>query len=134
MLVDVRLLAAGSILEGPDPNVLLQHVVDVSGTVLCLCCLPAVLQELLSSSSSSFSSFSSQIPELLINLMNDPSVQVRDSVAWTIGRVCEHIPSAVLNDQYLLKLLEGLCTGLLGEPRVATNVCWVRRHIELSHP
>lgn len=73
-----------------------------------------------------------QIPELLINLMNDPSVQVRDSVAWTIGRVCEHIPSAVLNDQYLLKLLEGLCTGLLGEPRVATNVCWVRSHTELS--
>ena len=73
-----------------------------------------------------------QIPELLINLMNDPSVQVRDSVAWTIGRVCEHIPSAVLNDQYVLKLLEGLCAGLLGEPRVATNVCWVSRHTELS--
>ena len=125
MLVDVCLLAAGSILEGPDPNVLLQHVTDVSGTTLYLCCVPAILQELLSFSSS----FSPQIPELLINLMNDPSVQVRDSVAWTIGRVCEHIPSAVLNDQYLLKLLEGLCTGLLGEPRVATNVCWVRRHM-----
>ena len=97
-------------------------------------CVPAVLQELSFSSSSFSSSFSPQIPELLINLMNDPSVQVRDSVAWTIGRVCEHIPSAVLNDQYLLKLLEGLCSGLLGEPRVATNVCWVRRHIELSHP
>ena len=70
--------------------------------------------------------------------MDDPVVQVRDSAVWTLGRVCEQVPSAVLSeqndpseireqkDQYLLKLLDGLCRGLQGEPRVATNSCWVR--------
>ena len=67
----------------------------------------------------------SQLMEPLIALMTDSTVQVRDSAAWTIGRICEQVPLAVLNEQYLLKLLEALAIGLQGEPRVATNVCWV---------
>ena len=67
----------------------------------------------------------SQNMETLINLMEDDMVQVRDSAAWTIGRVCEQVPTAVLNEQYLTKLLETMAKGLQGEPRVATNVCWV---------
>ena len=58
--------------------------------------------------------------------MDDPNIQVKDSAAWTLGRVCEHVPEAVLNEQYLLPLLKALVGGLKGEPRVATNVCWVR--------
>ena len=57
--------------------------------------------------------------------MDDPNIQVKDSAAWTLGRVCEHVPEAVLNEQYLLPLLKALVGGLKGEPRVATNVCWV---------
>lgn len=79
-----------------------------------------------------------QIMGPLIDLMDDPMVQVRDSAVWTLGRVCEQVPAAVLSEQneqqeikeqkeqYLLKLLDGLCRGLQGEPRVATNSCWVR--------
>ena len=57
--------------------------------------------------------------------MDDANIQVKDSAAWTLGRVCEHVPEAVLNEQYLLPLLKALVGGLKGEPRVATNVCWV---------
>ena len=57
--------------------------------------------------------------------MDDSNIQVKDSAAWTLGRVCEHVPEAVLNEQYLLPLLKALVGGLKGEPRVATNVCWV---------
>ena len=57
--------------------------------------------------------------------MGDPNIQVKDSAAWTLGRVCEHVPEAVLNKEYLLPLLTALVKGLEGEPRVATNVCWV---------
>ena len=57
--------------------------------------------------------------------MEDSNIQVKDSAAWTLGRVCEHVPEAVLNEQYLLPLLKALVGGLKGEPRVATNVCWV---------
>ena len=57
--------------------------------------------------------------------MNDNSVQVKDTTAWVIGRICEHIPTAVLTDQIILPLLNTLVASLSAEPRVATNVCWV---------
>lgn len=57
--------------------------------------------------------------------MNDEMVQVRDSVAWTIGRVCEHCPKALLQPTYLPLLLERLLGLLDKEVRVAVNSCWV---------
>ncbi|KAK7872302.1 hypothetical protein R5R35_002759 [Gryllus longicercus] len=60
----------------------------------------------------------------LIELMYDSSVVVRDTAAWTFGRVCEIIPEAAINETYLKPLLESLVNGLKSEPRVAANVCW----------
>ncbi|KAG8566167.1 hypothetical protein GDO81_013127 [Engystomops pustulosus] len=60
----------------------------------------------------------------LIELMKDPSVVVRDTTAWTVGRICELLPEAAINDVYLVPLLQCLIEGLGAEPRVATNVCW----------
>lgn len=60
----------------------------------------------------------------LIELMYDSSVVVRDTVAWTFGRICEIIPDAAINEAHLEKLLESLLNGLAAEPRVAANVCW----------
>lgn len=60
----------------------------------------------------------------LIDLMYDSSVIVRDTAAWTFGRICEIIPDAAINETYLKPLLESLVTGLKAEPRVAANVCW----------
>ena len=60
-----------------------------------------------------------------MTLMQDESVQVRDSVAWTIGRMCEHCPGALLQEKYLLTLLQSLIHLLDAEVRVAVNVCWV---------
>lgn len=60
----------------------------------------------------------------LIELMYDTSVIVRDTVAWTFGRICELIPSAAINEAYLSPLLESLLKSLKAEPRVAANVCW----------
>lgn len=58
--------------------------------------------------------------------MKDPSVVVRDTTAWTVGRICELLPEAAINDVYLAPLLQCLIEGLSAEPRVASNVCWVR--------
>jgi len=63
----------------------------------------------------------------LIELMKDPSVVVRDTTAWTVGRICEMLPEAAINDIYLAPLLQCLMEGLSAEPRVASNVCWVRQ-------
>uniref|UniRef100_A0A8C9EN56 Karyopherin subunit beta 1 n=1 Tax=Pavo cristatus TaxID=9049 RepID=A0A8C9EN56_PAVCR len=60
----------------------------------------------------------------LIELMKDPSVVVRDTAAWTVGRICEMLPEAAINDIYLAPLLQCLIEGLSAEPRVASNVCW----------
>ncbi|NWW93005.1 IMB1 protein, partial [Rhynochetos jubatus] len=60
----------------------------------------------------------------LIELMKDPSVVVRDTTAWTVGRICEMLPEAAINDTYLAPLLQCLMEGLSAEPRVASNVCW----------
>ncbi|KAJ8681845.1 hypothetical protein QAD02_017637 [Eretmocerus hayati] len=60
----------------------------------------------------------------LIELMNDCSVVVKDTAAWTFGRICEVVPEAAINENYLQALLESLVNGLSAEPRVAANVCW----------
>ena len=65
-----------------------------------------------------------QAMPMLIELMHDPSVVVKDTAAWTIGRVCELHSEAAINEVYLKPLLEALVTGLSAEPRVAANVCW----------
>ena len=56
--------------------------------------------------------------------MSDQSVVVRDSVAWTLGRICEILPQVAI-DNYLQQLVETLLASLDAEPRVAANVCWV---------
>ena len=71
---------------------------------------------------------------LMIRLMRDASVQVKDTAAWTIGRVCEHHILAITAEQWqqMTRALqpgeppeaEGvLLAGLKDEPRVAANVC-----------
>ncbi|TUC69506.1 Importin subunit beta-1 [Bagarius yarrelli] len=60
----------------------------------------------------------------LIELMKDPSVVVRDTTAWTVGRICDLLPEAAINEHYLNPLLQCLIEGLGAEPRVASNVCW----------
>lgn len=60
----------------------------------------------------------------LIRLMYDSSVIVRDTTAWTFGRICDIIPEAAINERYLGTLLECFIKGLKSEPRVAANVCW----------
>ena len=70
-----------------------------------------------------------QAMPMLIELLKDPSVVVRDTAAWTVGRVCEILPEAVISEQYLNPLLHALVEGLAAEPRVASNVCWVSADI-----
>ncbi|KAK4336955.1 hypothetical protein RND71_043527 [Anisodus tanguticus] len=59
----------------------------------------------------------------LIALMSDENVVVRDTVAWTLGRICETIPEAVLSSNLDI-LINTLIQGLSSEPRVAANICW----------
>ena len=73
-----------------------------------------------------------QAMSMFIDLLKDPSVIVRDTAAWTIGRICESVPEAVINEATLQSLLEGLVIGLSSEARVATNACWALSSIAVA--
>ena len=60
----------------------------------------------------------------IIELMYDTNVVVRDTAAWTVGRICEMTPESAIKDAHLPALLEAMVAGLKAEPRVAANVCW----------
>lgn len=62
---------------------------------------------------------------MLITLLKDNCVVVRDTTAWAVGRICELIPEAVLKeDGCLMLLLQAMVESLASEPRVAANICW----------
>ena len=52
-------------------------------------------------------------------------MQVRDTAAWSLGRICQIMQDTVVNANVLQPLLGALVDGLAMEPRVATNACWV---------
>jgi importin subunit beta-1 len=60
----------------------------------------------------------------LISMMDDPSVQVRDSTAYALGRITEACSEAVDPAQHLEPLLRSLFTGLLNSPKMGASCCW----------
>jgi len=61
---------------------------------------------------------------ILIDLMNDPSVIVQDTTAWTLGRICDLLPEAIDHNTHLQALIKALVQGLQSAPRVASNCAW----------
>jgi len=90
--------------------------------------------------SESLTPYMQQAMDVMIKLMRDPCVPVKDTAAWTIGRICEHHISSISQQhwQQMMRPLqpgqpaetEGvLLTGLKDDPRVANNVCWVLHNL-----
>lgn len=57
----------------------------------------------------------------LVMAMNDKSVAVRDTIAWTLGRIAQFHPTIVP----VRELTPVLGEKLRDVPRVASNICWV---------
>ncbi|KAF8622289.1 hypothetical protein AX15_007152 [Amanita polypyramis BW_CC] len=89
---EAAIMSFGSILEGPDPNVL----------------TPLVNQAL----------------PLLIGMMNDTNLHVKDTTAWTLGRICDLLIGTIKPDVHLHALVSSLVGGLQDNPRIAANCCW----------
>jgi len=73
--------------------------------------------------------------DVMIKHMSDPSVQVKDTAAWTIGRICEHHIRSITQEHWVAMTRpqqpnQGpesrgvLLRGLEDDPRVAHNICW----------
>ncbi|KAK3634299.1 karyopherin Kap95 [Elasticomyces elasticus] len=61
---------------------------------------------------------------VLIGMMNDSSVHVKDSAAYALGRVCEAVPDAIDPTEHLQPLISALFSGLSSHPRMASSCCW----------
>ncbi|KAJ7058264.1 armadillo-type protein [Mycena amicta] len=62
---------------------------------------------------------------LLIDMMTDSHADVKDTVAWTLGRICELLIQTIKPDVHLHALISAL-VGALGDdhPRIVANCCW----------
>lgn len=59
---------------------------------------------------------------VFLTLMNDPSPQVRDTVAWCLGKIV-YVDGINVNN-HLPNLMNALLAGLNDLPKIATNCCW----------
>lgn len=89
---EAGVMAFGSILDGPDPKVLIPQV--------------------------------NRFIDILVSMMNDENLHVKDSVAWTLGRICELLITSLQLDVHLTPLVTALVAGLGDAPRIVTNSCW----------
>lgn len=60
----------------------------------------------------------------LIGMMEDPSVHVRDSTAYALGRITEACSEAIDPSQHLEPLVRSLFNGLMNNPKMAASCCW----------
>ncbi len=61
---------------------------------------------------------------VLIGMMDDTAVQVKDSAAYALGRICENVPEAIDPQVHLPPLIGALFAGLSSSPRMASSCCW----------
>ncbi|KAI9808154.1 MAG: hypothetical protein M1825_004611 [Sarcosagium campestre] len=61
---------------------------------------------------------------ILIAMMDDKVVQVKDSAAYALGRICETVPEAIDPVNTLPLLISSLFTGLSSNPKMASSCCW----------
>jgi importin subunit beta-1 len=61
---------------------------------------------------------------VLIGMMEDSSVIVRDSTAFALGRICDLGTSVVDTDVHLQPLISCLFSGLSSTPKIAGSCCW----------
>jgi importin subunit beta-1 len=61
---------------------------------------------------------------ILIGMMTDPVVQVKDSAAYALGRICECCFDSIDPNQHLAALIQALFAGLASERQMASSCCW----------
>jgi len=61
---------------------------------------------------------------LLIDMMSDPHLHVKDTTAWTLGRICDLLIGTIKPDVHLHPLISALVNGLQDNPRIVAHCCW----------
>lgn len=66
---------------------------------------------------------------VLLGMMEDSSVFVRDSTAYALGRVCDCCPEVLDPDVHLQPLISCLFNGLASSPKIASSCCWALMNV-----
>ncbi|PWY90048.1 importin beta-1 subunit [Aspergillus heteromorphus CBS 117.55] len=66
---------------------------------------------------------------VLVGMMQDNSIQVRDSVAYALGRVCDFCSETLDPDVHLQPLITCLFNGLASSPKIASSCCWALMNV-----
>jgi importin subunit beta-1 len=61
---------------------------------------------------------------VLIAMMDDQVLHVKDSAAYALGRICEAAPNAVDAQAHLPSLIAALFSGLSSHSKMASSCCW----------
>ncbi len=62
--------------------------------------------------------------QVLIEMMSDSVLQVQDSAAYALGRICECCSDCIDQDVHLPALITALFTGLASNPKMSASCCW----------
>ncbi|CAM9022988.1 hypothetical protein WICANDRAFT_81407 [Wickerhamomyces anomalus NRRL Y-366-8] len=60
----------------------------------------------------------------ILQLIKDENLQVKDTVAWCIGRIADLIIDAIDVQQHLPNVIQAIIEGLKDHGKVSTNSCW----------
>lgn len=61
---------------------------------------------------------------VIINMMQDPVIHVKDSTAYALGRITEACSDAIDPSIHLPVLIKSLFEGLFSSPKMAGSCCW----------
>lgn len=61
---------------------------------------------------------------VIINMMDDKVIHVKDSTAYALGRITEACSEAIDPTLHLPKLIASLFEGLVSSPKMAGSCCW----------
>ncbi len=68
----------------------------------------------------------------LIGMMRDPHPNVKDTTAWTLGRITELMNDVIQRDVHLAELITALEFGLKESSRIAANAAWAIQNLAAS--
>ncbi|KAL2833938.1 armadillo-type protein [Aspergillus pseudoustus] len=70
-----------------------------------------------------------QALSVIVSMMEDQSIQVRDSAAYALGRVCDFCSETLDPEVHLQPLISCLFNGLASSPKIASSCCWALMNV-----
>lgn len=61
---------------------------------------------------------------VLVGMMDDKVLMVKDSAAYTLGKICEACGPSIDAQLHLPSLIQALFSGLKDSPKMASSCCW----------